>query len=476
MRGGECRALDTELVDRVELLLVIDNSSEMADVQTAVAAQYEALLTTVTSNDSGPVARSIHSAVISTDLGAAQTQAVGACRDAGDDAVFQSTPRLDDCAQAYPPFLQWDNWLADYEVPRLAQDLGCLAALGDEGCGYVQPLESMLKALWPAEQQPALSFLGDGSDAQSQLGQGDRANQNFRGDVPAVLAIVLASRHDDCSAADADLIADSSSPSARCVQNAQLLTPLSRYASKLKTLYPRVVFGALVGVPEGSVDDEVDLADASERERYYDELLSQPEMQARVADDRVQPACEGPHGAADPARRIVETARDFAEDGIVQSVCADDYQPAMARIAERIRANLGEDCLHDALERNDEGLVACDIIWELPPSGTGGPYTPTACDDRGARDFLMPVRRGAAARTADGGARCRVAQLAVEAESTVPTKNDSYTYREGWYYDDFSSAQNNCRGGQQPRITFTTAATPTPDVRVVLDCDRGAGL
>jgi len=53
------------------------------------------------------------------------------------------------------------------------------------------------------------------------------------------------------------------------------------------------------------------------------------------------PACvrtdkDGNQSTAYPARRIVELAKGFGENGIVQSICQDDFEPTIDAIVDRI--------------------------------------------------------------------------------------------------------------------------------------------
>jgi hypothetical protein len=82
--------------------------------------------------------------------------------------------------------------------------------------------------------------------------------------------------------------------------------------------------------------------------------------------------------------------------------------------------------------------------------------------------------------TADGGARCRVAQMPVTSVGGTPTPGttqiDGHAVHQGWYYDDFSAdALRECRPPSGHRIAFTSDAHPPAGVGVVLDCAPAAG-
>jgi hypothetical protein len=201
------------------------------------------------------------------------------------------------------------------------------------------------------------------------------------------------------------------------------------------------------------------------------------------SDDRPQHSCIDPNGAgADPPIRLVQVAQRFGENAIVQSICSDDYGPALDAIVTRIARQLGARCLSRAIERDATGTIGCSVLWELPPPGTQPGGTPSSCG--GAFPWLLALEPGEVHTTKLGGEICRVAQLAVEPDATspdmfsaVPTVVRGQTFADGWYYDDFSADRlHSCAAtsGMQ-RIAFTPSATPPPGVGIVLDCVAGDG-
>jgi hypothetical protein len=142
----------------------------------------------------------LHIGVVSTNLGGAPVER---CMGSGDSGKLLHAPAVAGCEREFPTFLTYKAELHDAE--QVATDFACLAQLGIEGCGFEQPLESALQALWPSAD-PAIRFNGDSTDAT--LGRGDRDNAGFlRNDpaTPATLAIVVITDEDDCSAFDPTL-------------------------------------------------------------------------------------------------------------------------------------------------------------------------------------------------------------------------------------------------------------------------------
>src|SRR5262249_24126472 len=116
-----------------------------------------------------------------------------------------------------------------------------------------------------------------------------------------------------------------------------------------------VIFEGIVGVPARLTTPEV-LADVDfnapdQAGAFFDMLLSTPGLQEQVddkgtpnplEDDGVIPSCDRGDGArAYPPRRIVQVAKRFGTNGIVQSICQEDFTPAIDRLVERIASKLG---------------------------------------------------------------------------------------------------------------------------------------
>ena len=164
-----------------------------------------------------------------------------------------------------------------------------------------------------------------------------------------------------------------------------------------------------------------------------------------------------------PPIRIVQVAQQFGEAGIIQSICQDDFGPAMDAIIEVIAKQLGAVCLPRALVRDSDGLVGCNVVWELPPPGTAPTGTPTQCADR---PYLSSPEEGRTTTDQDGQV-CVVHQLAVVGGTPANTDGQD----QGWFYDDFSEdVQKDCSAATPQRVAFTPAAKPETGVTVKLEC------
>jgi hypothetical protein len=497
-------------IDKIDLLFMVDNSSSMKEEQLALSQQFKNIITVLTTGkrpgkpDFVPV-NDLHLAVISSDLGTPGF-VVDTCTGAGDDGVMQNAGRAPGCNTSYPRFLSYDA--RSNQPDQTANDFACVAMLGTDGCGFEQQLETSLKALWPSSDR-RVEFVGDGAGGKL-VGHGDGDNAGFLRTDPiaglSLLAIVLVTDEEDCSVIDPLVLAPAAvlnlgdplearlaaqGLNTRCALNPELLYKTSRYVEGFRALRGRpdlVIFAAIVGVPPETVDEAVlagtKFGDTASRETFYRSILDHPAMQATVndngtpadpLDDQINPSCLGTASKAYPPRRIVEVARGFGPNGIVQSICQSDFTPAVNAIIDLISTKIGAVCLPHPLVRNSQGIVDCDVIWELPPPGKGPTNTPTACDDP-AVPFLRPVTGDEPRRTKEGGARCRVPQLAVQGgetdKRTVPTESDGVVFQDGWYYDTFSAElQQQCvPDGQPQRIGYTAGATPPKGVTIKLEC------
>lgn len=496
------RKVTVSSIDSVDLLFVVDDSASMTSKQNSLKAQFPRMIQVLSTgmrraNDPFPFppVADMHLAVVSSDMGVVgQTGIEGCDPNGGKDGRLQHTSSGDPgCQATYPDFLQYNAGTND--PMQIGVDFGCIASLGAMGCTYESQLEAALKALSP---MVALDPAGNVLAATTFLAQpGGRTTG--RGDTPppegslgflrldplepSVLGIVLLTDEDDQSSMNTAYLS-TTDPSAdqsaqvRPAMNAQNLYPVQRYIDGFKALRPSaqelVVFAAIAGVPTDLVDENaranVDFTSQAQRDAYYDGIASDPRMQPRVQTafgmSQFAPACSRRNAqrqqeSATPARRILDVVRGFGENGTLQSICADDYGPGMDAIIDIIAAQLGAVCLPRPLIRRSDGMVPCNVVWELPLEGTQVPGAPTRCD---ALPYLTPVEQGRPGFNAAGGVNCQVAQLPV-----MP--GDRLTPGAGWYYDTFSpGVMGSCPRNRQQRVTFTEAATPPSGVTIKLEC------
>jgi hypothetical protein len=238
--------------------------------------------------------------------------------------------------------------------------------------------------------QNPITFLS--TTPQGTLGRGDVPAaqggnlgflRNDRTTGLSLIAIVVVTNEDDCSPRTTEFLKHPSqyaldSPyraqdvHLRCFYNPSLLYDVTaRYLYGFKQLRPGneelVTFAAIVGVPPDLVSsaalDPIDFSDSTSRDKFYDDVLNDSRMQQVVdpstnpgqGTGQLTPSCArsdaaGNASTAFPPRRIVQLAKGFGEAAIVQSICQDDFSPAMFNIINLMakRMGTGNSCPHAA--------------------------------------------------------------------------------------------------------------------------------
>lgn len=364
--------------DKVDILLVIDNSLSMSAEQQGIAEQLPRLVNALalgevtTTDESGtkmkvefPAARSVHIGVASTDMGigAVGDRPIVGCEDPfGDDGVLLESSLA--CQRSKKPFLTYEEGDSSEELDA---ELECLVQIGVEGCGLEQQLEATWKALAPSSND---------SFSLGTPGHGDDANAGFLRD-DSLLVVIVVSDEEDCSIPDASreiFVPNTTDPrfigpdglaeglNARCGLHAEdgVLHPVARYVEGLKSLRKgrpnHLVFAAITGVPleaNTMYDNGV---------QQFDDILDLDAMQIRFDDDVYSitaplptPACSSSDGNshASPGRRIVEVAKGFGRNGIVRSICSSDFSFSVEM--EAVTSQIGK-----SLQRAAEDPPLCD--------------------------------------------------------------------------------------------------------------------
>jgi len=325
----------------VDLLFMIDNSNSMSEEQTSLAMQLPRLVRTLASGDLDldglpefrPV-RSLQVGVVTSDMGTGGF-VVPTCTapETGDDGILRTrgdTARSG-CMGSYPRFLSFSPGT---DPDAFATDVGCLARQGTGGCAFEQQLDAVLKAVTPSDS--AIRF------ANGTRGRGDRDNDGFVR-PGALLAVVVVTDEEDCSASDPGLFDPDSSTytsamTLRCFSypGDPPLYPIDRYVDGLLAVKgdPRLlVYGVIAGIPTELVGTSTD----------YDAILSHPDMEEVVDPGmamRLRPSCNVPgRGLAFPPRRIVRVGQGLEARGVsttMRSICQADFTPAIDAILVRI--------------------------------------------------------------------------------------------------------------------------------------------
>lgn len=340
--GSNVEALE---INKVDILLVVDNSFSMHGLKTELPELLDAFI--AGSDEPGeerPELTDIHVAVVSTDMGTLdnETALIAECAGRGDDGLFieLTSAELEQCDPEMRSFVEYQDGEGEITTEIAAS---CVPDVGVDGCGFEQPLEAMLKALWPASNSDVKFFRGQGHGEYEHAGF-------LRED--SLLVVVVVSDEDDCSANDPSLfdavLAEEAGKGLNtvCATSPDQLFDVDRYVQGLKALREDeddpIVFVAIAGVPEelAEAQADVDLSDAEAVEAYYDEVLDADAMQVEVndygtedsTDDGIHPSCMKPEAMeplgtskAMPPRRLVQVAKAFGSAGVVGSICAEDF-------------------------------------------------------------------------------------------------------------------------------------------------------
>jgi hypothetical protein len=461
---------------RLDLLLVVDDSSSMEDEQRALRREIPRLiriLTTGDVNDDGlrdlERLEDLHVGVIRSDMGSGAYTSSQCPGGRGEDGVLQQTSGVVPgvaCESAYPPFVAFPAQSAE-DVATAAQ---CLATVGTEGCSFEQPLEALLKALTPSTAGPIF--------AEGRVGHGDGANVGFLRE-DAVLVVVLLTDEDDCSSPDDRLYQIDGGPFPRAVPGRRSgRQPHAAAGPPLRELPRRAVpRRALCRRPAGAAHTRGGAcgrgghAGGSERRVPARWRLRRAARRAAM-QERPDPdapaslvaACTREEGtltsSATPARRIVRVAEALRAGGgqvVLESICrADelgraDYSSLATGLLAPIAAALGETCLATPLRRLPDDSVRCQMDETL----TLG----QRCDAVPGRTLTRVDEQGREV--------CRVTQL-------VPTREERDAGEApagvGWFYDDFTVRALSQCPTTRPQLLNFASTEPTPDAELRIEC------
>jgi hypothetical protein len=322
---------------KLDILFMVDNSLSMADKQDNLVRNFPRFMRVL--EDAVPAGSTLdaHIAVVSSDLGVGTPgiESLGCGNTGGDNGVFQASPR-GACAGPRGSFIITNAAGQNFDG-AVADVFSCIARLGTAGCGFEHQLGSVRRAL--------------GGDPAVGLPPG---NAGFlRAD--ARLGIVLITDEDDCSAPNGtDLFTDD--PALAAVYG-----PLDSYrCNEFGHLCggsppPRAAAAGLTCQSNESGSSR--LIHIGEFVDFFRKLKPDPDL-LRVAAitgpatpyathvaqtpqgdvTRISPSCMGPMGAGDaaPAVRLRDFVEAFGDRGLLETICTDDFGPAMEHIARTL--------------------------------------------------------------------------------------------------------------------------------------------
>jgi len=396
---------------KVDVLFVIDDSSSMAPAQANLVASFPAFMETLRALPAG--APDLHIAVISSDMGAGDGSIPG-CAGVGKAGRFQFAAR-GACAatnlQADATFITDAGGGVTNYTGNIEDVFGCIAPLGESGCGFEQPFAAITRAL--------------GADGR---GNPPADNAGFlRPD--ARLAIVMLTNEDDCTPRAGTALFDATS-------NITLASPLGPPTSFRCNEFGHLCSGAAPArvAPNGLVGDmfTYDNCEPAEGAGMLESvadtvgqikgLKAEPAGQILMASiqgstgpyvvhwrDPLPPdtmpwpeithSCTAPDlSFADPGIRTANLAFGFGAMGFVFSICDYSFALGLSRFASAIGGLFSPSCI--------AGEIADDVTR---------PGSQPACDDNGGTPPCWSL--------VAGGPLCvgQVLQLTADAAAPPPT-------------------------------------------------------
>src|SRR5262245_31127211 len=166
----------------VDVLFLIDDSSSMAAAQATLRQNFARFVAALRNSPGG--LPGLHVAVVSSDMGAGDGSIASCDSTGGKQGIFQYTARGTCTNTTLAPgatYISRVNGVANFTAPNISDVFTCIAALGEQGCGFEHQLAAVTRALGL-----------DGASAPAE-------NQGFvRPD--ALLAVIVVTNEDDCSA------------------------------------------------------------------------------------------------------------------------------------------------------------------------------------------------------------------------------------------------------------------------------------
>jgi hypothetical protein len=343
----------------VDLLFVIDNSNSMERNQANLARNFPKLIDGLRTSKLGGAIPNVHIGVVSSDLGAGNYSLPSCEVVNGDGGRLQNRPRRPGCVPPRDPWISYVD--GQTNVPSATKDpveqvkeaFQCIAELGVGGCGFEHQLEAARRALDPA------------------------TNPGFvRRD--ALLAIVIITDEDDCSAARPELfdpaqqgLNDPLGPltSFRCTELGVECDQKGRQPGPRTNCRPAYDWLR-------KVQTYVDDFKALKPGRTMLFVIAGPTEPFAIGQEGPNPilkaSCQSADGGAAPAVRLKAVADGLGKDGHFNpagvSICSSDFGPAMQAIGDKIVSKIAS-CL-SAPPLTTTSTVACAAGDQLSPVAT----------------------------------------------------------------------------------------------------------
>jgi hypothetical protein len=338
--------------DKVDILFMIDNSDSTGLPRVSLIQYFRNFLGALTAGSWPP---DLHIGIVTSDLGPGQFTPPSCERVGGDQGELQNTPmdashcglgHLDNPADRFLQYVEVGGTTQSNFTGDLAEAFGCYANLSEGSCGFEHQLASVRAAM---------------DDCNSAIGCAQPANSGFlRRD--ALLAVVLLTDEDDCSAPSDSTLFDPSQTT--------LTAPLGPLTSYRCFEFGTLCDGAPPGREEGprancapgawDPDRQHQLTPVEEfvaflrglkppdpRLVYVAVIAGTPAPVTVVRDSSgyplLEPCCDSATGNATSGLRLQKFVNLFdADRARFEPICATDLSGAMTHIGEDIAGILGQ--------------------------------------------------------------------------------------------------------------------------------------
>jgi hypothetical protein len=373
----------------LDIVFLVDDSFSMNDKQENLVRNFSRFMRVL--EDAVPDGETLdaHIAVVSSDLGVANSTGVDHCSTPGGaNGAFQSAPR-GACAGPRGSFILTNAGGKNFDGD-IADVFSCIARLGTDGCGFEHQLGALRRALG-----------GDPAAAMPPQNAGFlRPN--------ARLGLILITDEDDCSApAGSDLFTpDPAAEAAYGPRDSYRCNEFGHLCGGAPP--PRAVVSGLTCVPNETATSR--LVHVRDFVDFFSGLKADPDM-LRVAaiagppapygthsvetrtgiETRISPSCTGPSGTgagdAAPAVRLESFVDAFGDRGLFETICAADFGPAMEHIAQSLvtpAAPCIDGRLYDRAPAQPGLQADCNVTERRPSATDDAPPIDAvvpACDD-----------------------------------------------------------------------------------------------
>jgi hypothetical protein len=364
---------------KIDILFMVDNSQSMLPLQAKLLMNFPVFMDVLKMLPMG--LPDVHVAVVSSDTGPGQYALPERhCAYRGDQGLFQFQSRGTVCATAalnttptQQTYLQASgNQAQKNYTGDISDAFTCIAALGDQGCGFEGQLKSVRWALDPMNVPPG--------------------NEGFlRSD--AYLAVILITNEDDCSVPD-----DSDLVNPNQTRMSDPLGPL--WSFRCNEFGHLCNIGGTLQPPprgpamnlQGCISNETStglLTKVGDEIAFLKSLKSDPnqilvaaitgpaepysiEMIMQGADVEQHPnmvhSCPTNNVGleyGDPSVRIQQWVQAFGGNGLLQPICAPSFAPALTTIATKLSELLGPSCITGTFVDTDPSTPALEADCQV---------------------------------------------------------------------------------------------------------------